>query len=88
MDELKVKTPGLAAWMDISSGADPTHQELVERLEKVVMTATAKGGKGTEATLMTWHRRLGHTMFKTVVELAWTGASGMVITRTCEGPWS
>ena len=29
---------------------------------------------------MTWHRRLGHPSFKTVVELARSGASGMVIT--------
>ena len=58
--DLKAKTPGLAVWMDIGARADPTHQELVERLEKVIMTATAKGGKATEATLMTWHRRLGH----------------------------
>ena len=78
--ELKVKTPGLSAWMDTSEDADPTHQELVDRLGKVAMTATAKGGRGTEATLMTWHRRLGHPSFKTVVELAQKGASGMVIT--------
>ena len=78
--KLKVKTPGLAAWMDTSEGADPTHQELVERLEKVVMIATAKGGKGTEATLMTWHRRLGHPSFRTVVELARSGTGGIVIT--------
>jgi hypothetical protein len=60
--------------------ANLTHQELVEHLEKVVMTATAKGGKGTEATLITWHRRLGHPSFKMVVELARGGTSGMVIT--------
>lgn len=35
------------------------------RLEGVVMTATEKG---TEATLMTWHRRLGHPSFNTVVD--------------------
>ena len=29
---------------------------------------------------MTWHRRLGHPMFKTVVELAQCDTSGMVIT--------
>ena len=32
-----------------------------------------------EATLMTWHRRLGHASFKTVVALAKSGASGIVI---------
>ncbi len=50
--ELKVMTPRLAAWMDNSGCTDPTHQELVECLEVVVMPATAKGGKGTEAVLM------------------------------------
>ena len=44
------------------------------------MAATAKGGKGSEATLMNWHRWLGHPSFKTVVELAKSGVSGMVIT--------
>lgn len=53
--KLDVKTPGLAVCMEISGGAEPTHQELVECLERVVGTATAKGGKGAEAKLMTWH---------------------------------
>ena len=43
------------------------------------MTAT-KGGNGTRAALMTWHRRLGHPSFKTVVELAQSDANGMAIT--------
>lgn len=59
--------------------AELTHQELVERLEGVDMTATAEGGKGTEAALMTWYRRLGHPPFKTVAELAQNGASGIVM---------
>jgi len=58
---------------------EPTYPELVQRLQKVVMAATARGGNGTEATLMTWHRRLGHASFKTVVALAKSGASGIVI---------
>ena len=54
--KLKVKAPGLAAWIDDGGRADLTHLDLVERLEGVAMDATAKGGKGSEATLMTWHR--------------------------------
>jgi transposase InsO family protein len=77
---LKVVPPKamLAAWTD--EGADPTYEELEQRLDRVALVATAKGGNGTEASLMTWHRRLGHPTFKTVVELARKGASGMVIT--------
>ena len=60
--------------------AELTQGELIRRLVGVVMTATAKGGDGTEATLLTWHRRLGHPAFKTVVALAQSGASGIVIT--------
>jgi hypothetical protein len=47
----------------------------------VALVAAAKGGNGMEVSLMTWHRRLGHPTFKMVVELAWKGASGMVITN-------
>ena len=43
------------------------------------MTATAKGRNGAEATLMAWHRQLGHASFKTVIALARSGASGIVI---------
>jgi hypothetical protein len=70
----------LAAWINIGEGADPTQEGLVDRLQKVVLAATAKGGYRMEASLMTWYRRLGHPSFKTVVELAQKGASGMVIT--------
>jgi transposase InsO family protein len=77
---LKVVPPRavLAAWVD--GGADPTYKELGQHLDQVAFAAMAKGGNGTEATLMTWHRQLGHPAFKTVVELAQKGASGMVIT--------
>ena len=51
--ELKVKTLGLAAWMDIGRGADLTHQELVKHPEEIIITTTSKGGKATKATLMT-----------------------------------
>ena len=57
-----------------------TQDELGERLATVAMVTTAKGGDGTRASLMTWHRRLGHLSFKTVVALAESGADGIVIT--------
>ena len=44
------------------------------------MVLTAKGADGTRASLMTWHRRLGHPSFKTVVVLAKHSAASMVIT--------
>jgi hypothetical protein len=69
----------LAAWTIEGDEEVPTHEELVERLEQVAMVATAKGANGTRATLMTWHRRLGHPSFKTVVALAKNGAKGMEI---------
>ena len=80
--ELNVITPntGLAAWTDMGNHAELTQEELIRRLEGVAMTATAKGADGLQATLLTWHRRLGHPAFKTVVALAQSGASGIVIT--------
>ena len=45
--------PGFAAWVDNGGCADPTHRDIVERLEGVAMAATAKGAKSSEATLMT-----------------------------------
>ena len=76
--KLKVVPPSisLVAW----SGSDPTFDDLAHRLERVVMSATAKGGSGTEASLITWHRRLGHPSFKSVVELARGSATGIIIT--------
>ena len=64
-------------WID--EHREPTYPELAQRLQKVVMTATAKEGNGTEAMLMAWHRQLGHASFKTVIVLARSGASGIVI---------
>ena len=37
--------------------AEPTHDKLVERLDK-----SAMGGGGIRATLLTWHRRLGRVI--------------------------
>jgi hypothetical protein len=79
--KLKVIPPrtGLAAWT-MEGDEDATHDELGERLATVAMVATVKGADGTRASLMTWHQRLGHPSFKTVVALAESGADGMIIT--------
>jgi hypothetical protein len=53
---------GMAAW----TTEEPTHEELVGRLETVAMVATARGVEGMKATLLTWHHQLS---FKTVVAL-------------------
>ena len=71
---------GLAGWTTDSREGESTYQELLERLGKVAVTATARGGSGPKALLLTRHRRLHHLSFKTVVELAQGGASGMEIT--------
>ena len=67
--------------MDNGRRTEPTHQELVEHLEGVVMTATAKGGNGTEAALVTWYRQPG-----THRSRRWwnkqSGENGMVITES------
>lgn len=68
--ELKVMTPRLAVWTDDGGCTEPTHKGLVEHLKGVIVTATVKGRKGTEAELMTWYQRLGYLSFKMVVELA------------------
>ena len=66
--EFKVMTPRLAAWIHKRQADGTTHQELVECLEGVDMTATAEGGTGAEAALMTWYRRSGHPPFKMSTE--------------------
>jgi len=71
---------GLAGWTTDSGEGESTYQELLGRLGKVAMTATARGGSGPKASLWTWHCRLGHLSFKTIVELAQEGASGLEIT--------
>ena len=79
--ELRVipQRTALVAWMD--DHREPTYPELVEHLLKVAMTVTARGGNRMEVTLMTWHRQLGHLSFKTVVVLARSSASGIVISN-------
>ena len=79
--ELRVipQRTALVAWTD--NHRELTYPEVVERLLKVAMTAMARGGNRMEATLMTWHRWLGHLLFKTVVALARSGTSGIVISN-------
>ena len=72
--------PVLAAWTMAVNGTGPTHDELVERLGNVAMIASARGAEGEKASLLTWHRRLGHSSFKTVVASAKGGVTGMEIT--------
>jgi len=71
---------GLAGWMTDSGEGKSTYQELLGRLGKAAMTATVRGGSGLKASLLTWHCWLGHLSFKTIVELAQEGASGLEIT--------
>ena len=73
--ELKVMTPRLAACMDNGGRTKMAYQELVGRLEGVGMTATAKGEKGTKATLITFASVTSSPPFKTAVELAQSGTS-------------
>ena len=73
--EFKVMNPRLAAWID-NGRHGTTHQEVVERLEGVDTTATAEGGTGTEAALMTWY---GDWVIRRS-RRAQNGASGTVIT--------
>ena len=79
--ELRVipQRTALVAWTD--DHREPTYPELVEHLLKVTMTVTVRGGNRMEATLMTWHGWLGHLSFKTVVALARSGMSGIVISN-------
>ena len=78
--QLVASGAGLAGWTTDSGEGESTYQELLGRHGKVAMTATARGVSEPKASLLTWHRWLGHLSFKTVVELAQGGASGVEIT--------
>ena len=69
-----------AAWMSDGPSEDQVHRDTVKRLDDYALVATAKGGHGEDASLMTWHRRLGHPSFKAVLDLAKSGVSGMTVT--------
>jgi hypothetical protein len=69
----------VAAWTMNGDTDETTHNKLVGHLEKVAMVATARGSDGVKACLLTWLRRLGHLILKTVMALAHDGASGIVI---------
>ena len=68
----------LVTWREDTT-LDLTEDALMDYLQHVVMSATARGGNGREVSLLTWHHRLGHCSFKTVVDLAQGGVSGIVI---------
>lgn len=69
--ELTIIAPGsgLAVWMDSRRQRKSTHQEIVDCLDGFTIVTTARGGKGSEASLMTWHHQLSHLLFRTVMEL-------------------
>ena len=67
----------LVAWTD--NHRELIYPELVECLLKVTMTVMARGGNRMGAMLMTWHRWLGHPLFKTVVVLVRSSMSRIFI---------
>ena len=52
--ELRVVALGaeIAAWTRNGMCMEPTHQEIVERLDAIAMAATARGGMGSEVPLI------------------------------------
>jgi len=46
------------AWTMAEDTAEPTYEELVERLANVTLSATARGANSMEASLLTWYRHL------------------------------
>ena len=71
----------LAAWA-MEATEDLLAGQLIQRLKDTALNTTARGGDRVKASLMTWHHWLGHPSFKTVVQLAQGGGSGMIITDT------
>ena len=70
---------GLVAWREDDT-PDLTEAALVNHLEHVGMSATARGGNRREATLLTWHHWLGHCSFKSVVNLVCSRVSNIIVT--------
>jgi len=75
---------GFAAWLGEEVRKDQTPKDVAKQIDNHTLVATAKGGRSSDASLLTWHRRLGHPSFKAVVELSRGGVSGMVITDVPE----
>ena len=71
--------PVMAAWTVEGVEAESALDELTEHLGRVAMVAMVKGPDSKRASLLTWHRQLGHLSFKTMVTLAKGGVSGMEI---------
>ena len=84
--KLTIITPdsGFTAWLGKEVGMDQSPEDVVKRIDDYALLATAKGGHGSDTSLLTWHHRLGHPSFKMVVELLKGGVSGMVITDVLE----
>ena len=81
--ELTIIAPGsvITVWMNDRGSKELTHQEIDAHLNEFAMVAAAKGGKGSEVSLLTWHCQLGHLSFKAVVDLSWSSHYGC----TCIG---
>ena len=56
--KLAVVAPGsgFAAWMSEEDNEEQTHQEVVKRLDDFALVPTARGGRGSDASLLMWHR--------------------------------
>ncbi len=66
--------------MDNCGRMEPTHQELVERLEGGRYDRYGDGRKGNQVSLDYLSSATRSPSFKTVMELARSSASGMIIT--------
>jgi len=84
--KLTIVTPdsGFAAWLGKEVGTDQSPEDVVKHINDYALLTTAKGVHSSDTSLLTWHCRLGHPSFKTVVELLKGGVSGMVITDVPE----
>lgn len=74
---------GFAAWLGEEVGKDQTPEDVIKQINNYALVAMEKGGRSSNMSLLTWHRRLGHPAFKAVVELL-RGVSRMVITDVPE----
>ena len=70
---------GFTVWMSEGDSKEQTHQEVVKHLDNFLLVAMARGGQGSDASLLMWHCRLGHPLPKTIINLSKSGFSNMVI---------